>query len=394
MGLENRGQVIFFRLITSAVSGQPLSAEDRALYAPAMLPGMTALARRHDLVHLLALGLKNNGLLSEGSGELENEIFRAAARVEQMNFGLARIGEALETAQIPFLPLKGSVLRRYYPEPWMRTSCDIDVFVHEEDLDRALEALADGLAYQVGEISPHDVQIRTPQGLHMELHRNLIEDDRVNRASNVLTAVWDTAILRDGWRFWCEMPDELFYFYHIAHMAKHFENGGCGIRPFLDIWVLTHRVPHDRDKREKLLADGELTAFARHAERLTDVWFGSGTHDDTTRRLEQYILNGGLYGTLVNRISLQQVRRGGKLRYARSRIWLPYETLKVYYPSLDGKPALLPLYEAYRWGRLLFCGGVERSVNELRVSSGISEERSEAARLLLSELGLCEQGST
>ena len=80
MGLENRGQVIFFRLITSAVSGQPLSAEDRALYAPAMLPGMTALARRHDLVHLLALGLKNNGLLDEGSGELENEIFRAAAR--------------------------------------------------------------------------------------------------------------------------------------------------------------------------------------------------------------------------------------------------------------------------------------------------------------------------
>ena len=27
------------------------------------------------------------------------------------------------------------------------------------------------------------------------------------------------------------MLDELFYFYHIAHMVKHFENGGCGIRP-------------------------------------------------------------------------------------------------------------------------------------------------------------------
>lgn len=394
MGLENRGQVIFFRLITSAVSGQPLSAEDRALYAPAMLPGMTALARRHDLVHLLALGLKNNGLLDEGSGELENEIFRAVARVEQMNFGLARIGEALETAQIPFLPLKGSVLRRYYPEPWMRTSCDIDVFIHEEDLDRVLAAVAEAAPYRMGEVSPYVTQIFTQHGQNIELHRGLIEADQTDRASAVLSTVWDTAARRDGWRFWYEMPDEMFYFYHIAHMAKHFENGGCGIRPFLDIWVLTHRVPHDRDKREKLLADGELTAFARHAERLTDVWFGSGTHDDTTRRLEQYILNGGLYGTLVNRISLQQVRRGGKLRYARSRIWLPYETLKVYYPSLDGKPALLPLYEAYRWGRLLFCGGVERSVNELRVSSGISEERSEAARLLLSELGLCEHGST
>ena len=394
MGLENRGQVIFFRLITSAVSGQPLSAEDRALYAPAMLPGMTALARRHDLVHLLALGLKNNGLLSEGSGELENEIFRAVVRCEQLNYELARIGKTLEAVQIPFLPLKGSVLRRYYPEPWMRTSCDIDVFVHEEDLDRVLAAVAEAAPYRMGEVSPYVTQIFTQHGQNIELHRGLIEADQIDRASAVLSTVWDTAARRDGWRFWYEMPDEMFYFYHIAHMAKHFENGGCGIRPFLDIWVLTHRVPHDRDKREKLLADGGLSAFAKHAEHLSDVWFGDGTHDDTTCRLEQFIVRGGVYGTQDNRISIQQVRLGGKQGYLRSRVWLSYEKMKSRYPSLDGKPALLPLYEAYRWGRLLFCGGVERSVNELRVSSGISEERSEAARLLLSELGLREHGST
>ena len=62
--------------------------------------------------------------------------------------------------------------------------------------------------------------------------------------------------------------------------------------------------------------------------------------------------------------------------------------MRVYYPSLDGKPKRLPLYELYRWGRLLFCGGAARSVNELRLSSRISGERSEAARALLSELGL------
>ena len=392
--MENRGQVFFFRLITSAVSGQPLSAEDRALYDPAMLPGMTALARRHDLAHLFALGLKKNGLLGEGSGELENELFRAVVRYEQLNYELARIGETLEQAQIPFLPLKGSVLRRYYPEPWMRTSCDIDVFVHEEDLDRALAALAEVLPYRMGEVSPYVTQIFTQHGQNIELHRGLVESDQIDRASAVLSTVWDTAILRDGWRFWYEMPDELFYFYHIAHMAKHFENGGCGIRPFLDIWVLTHRVPHDRVRREKLLADGGLAAFAKHAAHLSDVWFGSGTHDETTRRLEQFVLHGGLYGSQDNRISIQQVKLGGKQGYLRSRVWLSYEKMKRFYPSLDGKPALLPVYEVYRWGRLLFCGGVSRSVNELRTSSSISEERSEAARLLLLELGLHEHGST
>ena len=381
-------------MIASAVSGHPLSAGESALYDPAMLPEMTALARYHDLTHLLAFGLKNNGLLTSEDGNFENEIFRAVFRYEQLNYELTRICGAFEKAQVPFIPLKGSVLRRHYPEPWMRTSCDIDVLVREEDLNRATAALADALDYRIETKGAHDVQIFTPNGQHIELHFNLIEDHRIKDASAILNRVWDAAVLCGGWTYQYEMPDELFYFYHIAHMAKHVENGGCGIRPFLDIWVLTHRVPHDRDRREQLLADGGLSTFARQAEQLTEIWFGAGTHDDATRRLEQYILSGGVYGNLVNRISVQQVKRGGKLRYACSRIWLPYETMQVFYPSLDGKPKRLPLYELYRWGRLLFCGGAARSVNELRLNSRISGERSEAARALLYELGLDEKSES
>ena len=46
--------------------------------------------------------------------------------------------EALEKAEIPFLPLKGSVIRKYYPEPWMRTSCDIDLLIHKEEADNVV----------------------------------------------------------------------------------------------------------------------------------------------------------------------------------------------------------------------------------------------------------------
>ncbi|MFX7845188.1 nucleotidyltransferase family protein, partial [Acinetobacter baumannii] len=81
-----------------------------------------------------------------------------------------------------------------------------------------------------------------PSGQHIELHFNLIEDHRIKGASAILNRVWDAAVPCGGWTYQYEMPDELFYFYHIAHMAKHVENGGCGIRPFLDIWVLMHYV--------------------------------------------------------------------------------------------------------------------------------------------------------
>lgn len=272
----------------------------------------------------------------------------------------------------------------------MRTSCDIDVFVREADLDRAMEALSENLSYRIGEISDHDVQIYTPNGQHIELHRNLIEDHRINLAAEVLAAVWDTAIPHSGWTYWLEMPDELFYFYHIAHMAKHVENGGCGIRPFLDIWVMTHRVPHDRDERGRLLADGGLSVFAGQAERLAEIWFGNGARDDTACRLENYIVNGGVYGNLVNQMSVQQIRHGGKLRYACAQIWLPYEALTRAYPSLEGKPQMLPLYELRRWGRLLFIDGIGRGLSRLRLNNSISNKRAENVKELLSALGLEE----
>ena len=46
----------------------------------------------------------------------------AIYRYEKINYELNRLRSALNEAQIPFIPLKGSVLRQYYPEPWMRTS--------------------------------------------------------------------------------------------------------------------------------------------------------------------------------------------------------------------------------------------------------------------------------
>ena len=352
---------------------------------------MTALARYHDLTHLLALGLRNNGLLTLENGELEKEIFHAAFRFEQLNYELTSICRTLERAQAPFIPLKGSVLRQYYPEPWMRTSCDIDVLVREEDLNRATAALADALDYRIETKSAHDVQIFTPSGQHIELHFNLIEDHRIKGASAILNRVWDAAVPCGGWTYQYEMPDELFYFYHIAHMAKHVENGGCGIRPFLDIWVLMHYVPHDRDRREQLLADGGLSAFARQAERLTEIWFGNGVRDDTACHLENYIINGGVYGNLVNQISVQQIKQGGRLRYACSQIWLPYEALKWAYPSLERKPQLLALYELRRWGRLLFIDGIGRGLSKLRLNSSISNECTANVRELLSALGLAEE---
>ena len=380
---------LFFALLRSAIGGGDLTEEERALYAPERLARMAQVAKQHDVLYLLAHGLKQNGLLDGGEvgQRLENEIFKAVYRCEQLRHELGRICEVLEAAEIPFLPLKGSVLRDLYPEAWMRTSCDIDVLVKESDLDAAVSALTDH-GFRFEHKDSHDVSLYAPNGTHTELHYTLIEGGLANGAAQVLSAAWETATLQDGTRYRYGMPDEMFYFYHIAHMAKHFENGGCGIRPLIDLWILDHRVPFDGEKRRQLLTDGGLSTFADRAAELSEIWLSGRTHSEVSRRMETYILRGGVYGTNENRVSVQQEKRGGKLRYALSRIFLPYKNLRFHYPILEKHRWLLPLMEVRRWGKLLFCGGFRRSVRELKINQSISVDERENTRRFLQDIGL------
>ena len=227
-----------FPLLRSAIRGSRLTEGELEAFSPEALPELLALAEKHDLAHLLAYSLKQNGLIPEGNKEIETSIFKAVFRYERLNYEYERLCAALEEAKIPFLPLKGSFLRKYYPEPWMRTSCDIDVLVHREELERAIAYLSENLQYVETERATHDVSLYSPQNVHLELHFDLVEEGRAKNATDVLSSVWENLSLRAGSAYFYEMSDAFFYFYHIAHMAKHFEDGGCGIRPFLDLWIL------------------------------------------------------------------------------------------------------------------------------------------------------------
>ena len=352
---------------------------------------MYKLAKSYDLAHLVGDALIKNGLIAneEIKAKFQQQILLAVCRYEQLQYELTRLKAPLNEAEIPFIPLKGSVIRQYYPEPWMRTSCDIDVLVKESELECAAAALVDKLAYRRDEIGSHDIGIFTESGVHIELHYNLVEDGRANDATRVLKKVWDMAVKSDTGNCHYEMPDELFYFYHIAHMAKHFVGtGGCGIRSFLDMWVLNHCVDFNQEKRETLLADGGLTVFAKQAALLSEVWFGAAGHTEITRQLETYILRGGVYGTTTNRVAVQQQKRGGKVKYALSRILIPYKVIRFHYPILQKHRWLTPIMEVRRWGKLIFCGHLNRSVPELKCNTTLSEDAAEETRILLRNIGL------
>jgi hypothetical protein len=184
------------------------------------------------------------------------------------------------------------------------------------------------------------------------------------------------------------MPDDLFYFYHIAHMAKHFENGGCGIRPFIDLWILDRIDSADNTKRDRLLQEGKLLTFANVARKLSRVWFDDEEHDAVIQQMEEYILRGGIYGNSTNRIMVHQQKKGGRFKYALSKIFIPYDVIKFHYSILQKHRWLTPIMEVRRWFKLIFCGHLKRTAKELKYNSSVSNDDAANTQRFLRDIGL------
>lgn len=382
---------LLFALIKSVLNGNPLTDEDKNLFKESDLPTLYAISKKHDIAPLLSEALLKNGLEIEQNEYLEklqDEQFAAVFRYEQQNFELNRIVNALEEAEIPFILLKGSVLREYYSKPWMRTSSDIDILIEKENLSRAENYLISKLGYSKPQRSNHDSSMVSKNGILLELHFDLIEDGRASDSRKVLSEFFKYSTLSNGFKFKRESADQMFYFYHIAHMAKHFESGGFGIRSFIDLWILNNKIAYNKEERKSLINKGGLEKFDLVCNRLCDVWFSGGRHTEATQKLEDFILSGGVYGSRENGVRVRQAKKGSKTRLVFRRILPSYKELKNIYPVLEQKPLLTPIYHIIRWSRILFKRQTKRAIREFKTNSEISKDETLRMQEFMNEIGL------
>ena len=386
--MDQRTIPMLFALLRSAVRGTTLTDEQKSSFSVDLLRELMKISAKHDIVHLISFSLKQNNLIPQGNDDVEKFLFQAVYRYEKLNYEYKKLCTALEEAKIPFIPLKGSVIRQYYPQEWMRTSCDIDILVHRENLDMAVACLSKNLQYTEKGRGTHDISLFSSTGVHVELHFDLVEEGRANSAINILRSVWENVSLRKKSEYWYEMSDAFFYFYHIAHMAKHFESGGCGIRPFIDLWILDNIKNANVSNRNKLLAQGGLLKFAEASRTLSRVWLDGEKQTEFSLQMQRFLLHGGVYGSADNRVALQQKKNGGQVGYLLSRIFISYEKLKRYYPILEKHCWLTPVMQIRRWFMLLNPAVARMAKKELSVNANLKESKAEKMNKFLSDIGL------
>ncbi len=363
-------QDILIKMLCSELNETELDSAVKQMITPHILADLFNFAKKHDVAHIVASCLYKNGLLPKGEAfeKFQKEQMLAVYRNEQIKFAYSEICQVFNKEKIPFVPLKGSVIRPFYPEANMRTSCDIDVLISKENLQKAVELLKKK-GYRLKSRNYHDVSLFSPANVHIELHFSVLEN--LENIDKILQNAWDYTVLKSESCY--EFTDEFFVFQMLAHMSYHFLWGGFGVRFLMDVWVMEHKMGKTVECAEELLEQAGIYKFAQEVSRLANICFSGEEEEGFSRKFLKHILEGGIYGNTQNRVSVKKSENPSTVAYIIKRWFAPYKTMAEHYPVLKKAPILLPIFWIVRLFKILARGRTKEIIGELKTANSTDE---------------------
>lgn len=322
------------------------------------LARLYGVADRHLLTGIVGYALEEAGVQSPDFIQAKNKAIR---KVLLFDTELAAVLQKFEDAAIPYMPLKGSVLKALYPKVGMRQMADCDILIDETRADD-VKAIMENLGFTTKSFgaSSHDTYHKQPV-YNFEIHRELFGESH-QESLRVYYRDIRSRLLKDkenkyGYHF---SPED-FYIYMIAHEYKHFTGSGTGLRSLLDIYVFLkkHSDTLDLSYIETEMKKLGIDSFEQRNRSLALHLFSNEPLSEEEEEMLEYIVLSGVYGTINHRVSNTVEKLGGgtkgKLRYLLSRAFLPVKAIKGAYPIVYKYKILLPFFYIYRLGKgLLF----------------------------------------
>ncbi len=378
-------QDIFIKILGSELTETELDDSVKEQLTPDVISALYSLADRHDLVYAVLSSLHKCGLTNNDEiyDKFHQKAIMSVFRIEQIKYAFAQICDTFNQASIPYIPLKGSVIRPYYPQESMRTSCDIDILIKEENLAAAIDAMVQK-GFRCGERNYHDVSLFSQANVHLELHFNIQEN--IDKLDAVLKDAWRYVELTDGSRY--QFTDAFFVFHMFAHMSYHFLSGGCGMKSLMDIWVMEYKMGLTYECARELLEKADIYRFAAEISKLVKICFSGEPKDEFSDIILSYIFIGGVYGTSQNKIAIKKSKTSGTVSYALQRLFISYKNMAILYPILHKLPGLLPFCWFARLCKMLFGGKAKHTIKEMKNASNVSYDKINTITLMRERLGL------
>ena len=306
--------------------------------------------QKHILTACAAYALESAGINDKEFTQAKNKAIRKNILHDAQR---SLILMYMENQGIWYMPLKGAVLKSWYPRIGMRQMSDNDILFDKsriEDVDRIMTDLHyKGKKNKLGV----DIPYYKEPVLNFEMHFQLFSDayERNSKLCSYYENVRERLVQDSDSKFGYHFTDEDLYIYMIAHEYKHYVDGGTGVRSLVDTYVFLSKAG---DRLDWDYIKGELDKLGiREYERMNrelamDLFGKHKLTDNDKRQLDYYVLS-GTYGTIENSITndLAQHNDRKKIAYVYRRLFPTYKRLCIVAPWLKGRRYLLPA--AWLW---------------------------------------------
>lgn len=311
---------------------------------------------KHHITSMIYHGALNCGVSKNlpAMNKLFHLTYKYILLDERQAYDIEKICRTFTENKIDYMPLKGTILKNFYPSSYMRAMADCDILIRQEQYE-LIRNLMLGMGYSETIESDHEFVWNSPN-LNLELHKRLIPSYNKDYYSYFGDG-WKLAKATDNNPYSYELSDEDFFIYIFTHFAKHYRDGGVGIKYMLDLWL--YKIKKDKFDEKYLKSELEklyLYEFYCNIQKTLAVWFDDAEMDNKTELITAVIFSSGAYGTidanLLSRTIRESISSSSVSDSKKQRlIMLCFPSLKVMcnkYPVLKKAPFLLPFAWAYR----------------------------------------------
>lgn len=377
-------------LYLMACALQGVSAREEVL-ADADLKQLLIMARKHSVASMVCMALEKTAIFANADEATKKQWIDAKNKAIRKNMLLdaerKTILHELETQGIWYMPLKGSILKDWYPKPGMREMADNDILFDPSGREQVREIFQNRgyktVSFRKGN---HDVYEKAPI-YNFEMHVSLFHGT-YKELTEQYKNVKERLLPVDGTAYQFAFTPEDFYVFVLAHAHKHYSRSGTGIRTLADIYIMNQKLGGTLNWE---YVDSELRglgifSYERESRELAQKLFGiaelptKANLSEAEQQMLAYYLGASTYGTIENR-TLNQMQKlqpdGGaftartKWKYLLSRIFPGREWCEAYAPTVYKYPVLLPFFWVWR----LTVKGVKRRTIVKQELEAIKRER-------------------
>ncbi|MCF7629184.1 nucleotidyltransferase family protein [[Ruminococcus] lactaris] len=265
----------------------------------------------------------------------------------------------IEQGEIRILPMKGWIMKGFYPRPEYRQMGDLDFLIDRENRKKARDIMC-GMGYRFVKNECDDTVdvYKKEPWMYVEIHNHMTTYKNKTKYEKI----WERCEKKDGLYV---MNWDDYYMFMLDHLEKHFYSSGCGVRFLLDLFIFMEKKGKElhRDVLEKEFRIRGEENFFEQLEKTALSWFGKEYHVGDTR-MEKLILVSGAFGTddqkYANRQAEIQAKykneKSVKTMYFLTRVFPEYSYMCNIYPVLYKVPVLMPVM----WIVRLLCAPVTK----------------------------------